>query len=244
MGIITWFHNKKFHKVKKELLSKTLKEWTDEHGCQHKLIVNDYFKLVFVADSENSDCDKIMLYWRNFENSFEWSLGLAKYFNQDAIGWHYCNFSPHKITQYIFEDIEKHFKRFDRIKNQLIRYPYLQNYRIYAQDSCNSKDGYTTKVHLTPYIFAKYINDIKEQYKSSKDFTEDIINKYKTNCLEVFAHYKRINADEPDIEVYTIESWYNDIYKPSIDLEERNKECQATIDEINKIKDNKKQEKV
>ena len=40
MGIISWYHHRKFKKVKQELLNKSLKEWTDEHGRQHKINVD------------------------------------------------------------------------------------------------------------------------------------------------------------------------------------------------------------
>jgi len=239
MGIISWYHHRKFKKVKQELLNKPLKEWTDEHGRQHKINVDEYFRIEFIKDPENSDCDKIALYWKDFENSLDISLDLDNYFNQEIFSWHYYNFPVYKLVGYVFEDIKKNFKKFDGIKDVLIDCTYLKNYRIYNESSWNSSIVYATKVHLQPYIFADYIKDIKEYYKSSKDFTEDIINKYRTRCLEEFAEYKRVNADEPDIETYTIESWYSHVYKPSVDLEARTKECQATIDEINKIKEKK-----
>lgn len=239
MGIISWYHHRKFKKVEQELLNKTLKEWTDDHGRQHKINVNEYFRIEFIKDPENSDCDKIALYWKDFENSIDISLDLDNYFNQEIISWHYCNFPVYKLVGYVFEDIEKNFKRFDGIKNVLIDHTYLKNYKIHNQSSWNTEIVYSTTVDLKPYIFADYIKDIKEYYKLSKDFTEDIIDKYRTRCLEQFAEYKKIDADEPDIEMYTIETWYSNVYKPSIDLEARTKECQATIDEINKIKEKK-----
>lgn len=239
MGIISWYHHRKFKKVKQELSNMPLKEWTDDHGRQHKLNVYDYFRIEFERDPENSDCDKIALYWKDFENSLDICLDLNKYFSQDIVSWHYCNFPVYKLVGYVFEDIKKNFKKFDGIKDVLIDCTYLKNYRIYNESSWNSSIVYATKVHLQPYIFADYIKDIKEYYKLSKDFTADIIDKYRTRCLEQFAEYKRVNADEPDIEMYTIETWYNNVYKPGVELEARTRECQATIDEINKIKEKK-----
>lgn len=237
MGIITWLHKRKFNKVKKLLNQEILKIWADKNGQQCRDYFNDYFMLSFKPDVIGPSCDKITFYWRDLERTIDRSLEMDKYIDTlHVINWHFCTSSVKELVKYIASEAYDCYKVFDTIKTELIKYNYLIKYKLVAH---MTRSGCEVKTSLTPYIFAGYIEDIKKFYISNKQYTEDIIEKYKEHCLTEFVNYKTVTADEPMLEIHTIESWFNDIYMPKVELEARNKECQKTLEEINKIKEKK-----
>ena len=235
MGIRTWLHKRKFNKVKKLLNQEILKIWADKNGQQCREYFNDYFMLSFKPDACAPSCDKIAFYWRDLERTIDRSLEMDRYIDTlHVINWHFCTSSIKELAKYIASEAYDCYKVFDAIKIELIKYNYLIKYKLVAH---MTRSGCEVKASLTPYIFADYIKDIKDYYKSDSEITADIVDKYKEFCLKEFAKCSKVNADEPTIEPYTIEQWYKKVYLPKVDLDARTKECQNTIDEINKTKE-------
>ena len=241
MGIITWFHKRKFNKIKKQLDQAIIKSY-DVKGEQVNIYFNQYFRLAFKEDRFAPDCDQIQLYWLgiNPESTIEMMLRMNKYINcTESINWTFCSGNTKRKIAELLDDAIGHFEYFMLYKEELMKHDYLINYNLYAHFSKSKTSDYVIKVKLTPYLIAGYIEDIKKFYINNKQYTEDIIEKYKEYCLTEFANYKRVTADEPLLEIPTIESWFNDIYIPKVELEARNKECQKTLEEIKKIQEKK-----
>lgn len=232
-----WYHHKRFNKIVRLLASEPIGSYTNAEGQQSTIHLTDYFMLVEKPCEDDPSCDGIYMVWRDLERQDDIDL------NMDAdIEKHrhveYWHLSVDNTENFIVKNFLKNAKEkiedFMAIKEMKRAEPYLKDYK------CWLTSGKIVCVELTPYQIEGYIASIKAAHP---DIDEAIINTLRNDYISEFAMYSTATADEPRVSCVCFPEWYEYKYKVRVELEKRNNECKAVLDEIKSVREARKEKK-
>ncbi len=232
-----WCHHKRFNKIVRNLVSEPIGFYTNADGQQSTIRLTDYFKLVEKQNEDYPSYDEIYLMWRDLERQDDVDL------NMDAdIEKHkpveYWHLSVDNTTRFIIKNFLNNAKEkiedFMTIKAVKKAEPYLKDYK------CWLSIGKVVLVELTPYQLEGYIAAVKAAHP---DIDEAIINTLRNDYISKFATFSTATADEPIVSCVCFPYWYEHEFKVRVELEKRNSECKAVLDEIKAVRDANKENK-
>lgn len=231
MSLFTWLHDKKFEKIQKKFNSLRLDDG---------FAVSDYFKLELIHDEDTHTCDRINVHWVDkLTHGEDISMNMEKYITKQRISWHFLtHFTVNGMIKAIYNDVKAEYARFNRIRDVVNRYYYLQHFKIQFFN-CTSENGeyqyVSTAVCLTPYQLQDYLNYVNEYHRRSAG--EEVIKLYNDYIYREFASSSYVTADKPVKNCKIFDTWYKNVYLPKQQADLRTQECAETIERIKTYKE-------
>lgn len=232
-----WYHHKRFNKIVRLLSAEPIGSYTNAYGQWSTIHLTDYFMFVEKPCEDDPSCDGIYLKWRDLERQDDVDLNMANDIEKHK-HIEYWHLSVDNTERFIVKNFIKNAKEkiedFMTIKSVKKAEPYLKDYK------CWLSTGNVVLVELTPYQLEGYIAAVKVAHP---DIDEAIINMLRNDYISAFALYSTATADEPNVSCVCFPDWYEHKYKARIELEKRNSECQAVLDEIKSVREARKENK-
>ena len=232
-----WYHHKRFNKIVRLLASEPIGSYINAEGQQSTIRLTDYFMLVEKPNEDDPSCDGIYLVWRDLERQDDVDLNMADDIekHKHIEYWHLSVDNTERfIVKNFLNDAKEKIKDFMTIKEMKRAEPYLKDYK------CWLSSGKVVLVELTPYQLEGYIAAVKAAHP---DIDEAIINTLRNDYISNFALYSTATADEPNVSCVCFPDWYEHKYKARVELEKRNSECKAVLDEIKTVREARKEKK-
>lgn len=232
-----WYHHKRFNKIVRLIASEPIGSYTNADGQQSTIRITDYFTFVEKPDEDIPSCDGIYLVWRDLERQDDIDLNMAADIekHKHIEYWHLSiDNTVRFIVRNFLNNAKEKIEDFMTIKAVKKAEPYLKDYKCWL--SC----GKVVLVELTPYQVESYIAAVKAAHP---DIDEAIINTLRNDYISKFATYPTATADEPRVSCVCFPDWYEYKYKVRVELEKRNSECKAVLDEIKAVRDAHKENK-
>lgn len=232
-----WYHHKRFNQIVRLLASEPIGSYTNAEGQQSTIHLTDYFTFVEKPCEDDPSCDGIYLVWRDLERQDDVALNMAddieKYKHVEY--WHLSVDNTERfIVRNFLRNAKEKIEDFIAIKKVKKSEPYLKDYK------CWLSGGKVVLVELTPYQLEGYIAAVKAAHP---DIDEAVINALRNDYISDFAMYSTVTADEPNVSCVCFPDWYEHKYKAHVELEKRNSECKAVLDEIKTIREARKEKK-
>lgn len=232
-----WYHHKRFNQIVRLLTSESIGSYINAEGQQSTIHFTDYFTFVEKQNEDIPSCDGIYMVWRDLECQDDVDLSMADDIekHKHVEYWHLSVDNTERfIVRNFLNNAKEKIEAFMAIKAVKKAEPYLKDYK------CWLSSGKVVIIELTPYQIEGYIAAVKAAHP---DIDEAIINTLRNDYISKFAAYSTATADEPRVSCVCFPYWYEHEYKVRIELEKRNSECKAVLDEIKAVRDANKENK-
>ena len=231
-----WYHHKRYLKLARKLAMEPIGSYVNKNGETVKILFTDYFMVTEKIDVNEPCYDSIYLKWRPIELQEDADLNMEKHIVKDH-GIEYWHLSIDNtiafITKSFIRQAQENIKEFLVIKKAKRVEPYLKDYEC-------QRNGNTVNVVLTPYYIEGYITAVREAHP---EIDADVINEYRNDYIQEFAQYSVATANQPRVMLPCFNYWYEYNYKFRKELEKRNSECKAVLDEIKTVREARKENK-